>query len=77
MFSKITDKFQITIPREIRRLLRLSRNDSLEWKFEKGVVTVRSAKKTFLAFEGTVKTGPGDIDKDIEAAKRARAGGVR
>jgi AbrB family looped-hinge helix DNA binding protein len=77
MFSKITSKFQITIPREVRKLLRLSRNDSIEWKFEKGTVTVRPARKSFLAFEGTVKTGPGDIDQDIEAAKRARARGAR
>jgi AbrB family looped-hinge helix DNA binding protein len=75
MFSKITDKFQITIPREIRDILKLSRKDSLEWKYEKGVVTVRPAKNSFLAFEGAVKTGPGDIDRDIEDAKRARAAG--
>ncbi|TAL34028.1 MAG: AbrB/MazE/SpoVT family DNA-binding domain-containing protein [Spirochaetes bacterium] len=77
MFSKITDKFQITIPREIRELLKLSRNDSLEWKYKKGVVTVSPAKKSFLAFEGTVKTGPGDIERDIENAKRARAKGAK
>ncbi len=34
MRSKITDKFQTTVPKKIRESLKLSRNDYIEWKNE-------------------------------------------
>lgn len=74
MKSKITDKFQITIPKEIRSRLKLARNDFLEWKFEKGYLIVRPLHDSFLNYKGKLKVGKGDIDKDIETAKRKLAG---
>ena len=74
MKSKITDKFQITIPKQIRELLKLERNDSLEWRIEEGKVTVGAVSKPFLAYRGSVKTGPGDIGHDIETVRNAIAG---
>jgi len=73
MLSKITDKFQITIPKEIRETMRLSRNDFLEWKIQNGQVLVQPAKKAFLKYEGSVHVGRGDIRKDIERARREMA----
>jgi AbrB family looped-hinge helix DNA binding protein len=71
--SKITDKFQITIPKQIRELLKLERNDSLEWRIEGGKVTVEAVSKPFPACRGSVKTGPGNIRHDIETARDAIA----
>ena len=73
MLSKITDKFQITIPKEIRTIMRLSRKDFLEWKIENGQVLVQSAKKAFLKYEGSIHVGRGNIRKDIERARRQMA----
>lgn len=70
MRSKITDKFQITVPKEIRELLKLNRNDLLEWKVEEGGVTVEAVSKPFLRHRGTLHVGPGNIDRDIRDARR-------
>ena len=69
MRSKITSKFQITIPKKIRERLMLSKNDVLEWTLENGKITVQSSKKPFLNFQGSVKTGSGDISQDIKSAR--------
>ena len=69
MRSKITSKFQITIPKKIRERLMLSKNDVLEWNLENGKVIVQSSKTPFLKFQGSVKTGSGDISQDIKSAR--------
>ncbi len=74
MRSKITDKFQITIPKQVRERLKLSRNDAIEWEFEGGRVTVRPSKRPLMDLMGCIKTGPGDPDKDIESGRNAIAG---
>lgn len=70
MTSKITDKFQITVPKKIRDLLKLKRSDLLEWKVEDGRVTVESVAKPFLNHKGAVQIGEGDIKQDIQKARR-------
>ena len=40
MQSLITSKYQTTIPKAIRENLGLSVKDALEWKLEKGKVTL-------------------------------------
>lgn len=70
MISKITDKFQITVPKKIREMLKLNRNDLLEWKVEDGSVTVESVAKPFLKHKGSVRIGEGDIKQDIRKARR-------
>jgi bifunctional DNA-binding transcriptional regulator/antitoxin component of YhaV-PrlF toxin-antitoxin module len=83
MKSKITSKFQVTIPREIRtRLklnisdsidrLKLNISDSIEWKIEDSKVVVEPVGKPFLAYQGIVKVGPGDIRNDLEKARNKR-----
>ena len=69
MRSKITDKFQTTIHREIREKLKISRNDYIEWKLEKGVVIVTPVNKPFLKMKGIIKVGKGSIKKDIQNAR--------
>ncbi len=59
MKSKITSKFQVNIPREIRTRLKLNISDSIEWKIEDGKVVVEPVGKPFLAYKGIVKVGPG------------------
>ncbi len=42
--AKLTNKFQITIPAEVRRRLRLSAGDALTLSVEGGQVTLRALK---------------------------------
>jgi AbrB family looped-hinge helix DNA binding protein len=72
MQSVITSKFQTTIPKAVRENLKLSLRDSLEWKIEKGKIVVYPAKKRFLQYQNTVKTGKGDIGADLERARNLR-----
>ncbi len=73
MRSKITSKFQITIPREIRTKLKLGRHDSIEWVMENSRIYVRKPGDTLSQLKGAVRIGPGDIEQDIEKAKKERA----
>ena len=70
MRSKITDKYQITIPKKIREKLKLSRNDIIEWKLERGLVIVEPINKPFLKFKGSIKIGKGNIEIDIKKARK-------
>ncbi len=73
MQSVITSKFQTTIPKAVRENLKLSVQDALEWKIERGKVIVYPAQKKFLQYKNTIKTGKGDISADIERARTMRA----
>jgi len=72
MQSIITSKYQTTIPKAIRENLGLSVKDALEWKVEKGKVTLYPVKPNFLKYRNTVKTGQGDIADDIEISRDLR-----
>jgi AbrB family looped-hinge helix DNA binding protein len=74
MQSLITSKYQTTIPKAIRENLGLSVKDALEWKLEKGKVTLYPAKRNFLKYRNAVKTGngAGDIADDIDIARNLR-----
>lgn len=72
MQSVITSKFQTTIPKAVRENLKLSVQDALEWKIERGKVIVYPTQKKFLQHKNTVKTGKGDISADIELARTMR-----
>ncbi len=72
MQSVITSKFQTTIPKAVRENLKLSVQDALEWKIERGKVIVYPAQKKFLQYKNTVKTGKGDISADIERVRTMR-----
>jgi AbrB family looped-hinge helix DNA binding protein len=72
MRSLITSKYQTTIPKAIREILGLSVKDALEWKVEKGKVTLYPTKRNFLKYRNAVKTGEGDIAGDIDTARNLR-----
>jgi AbrB family looped-hinge helix DNA binding protein len=72
MKSTITSKYQTTIPKAIRINLGLSIKDALEWRVENGKVILYPAKRNFLNYRNSVKTGQGDIAGDIEAARNIR-----
>lgn len=69
MISKITSKYQTTIPSKIRRLLKIKVSDSVEWKLENGKVIVEPVENSFLKHRATVKTHSSDIRADIEKAR--------
>ena len=72
MQSVITAKFQTTIPKTVRKNLKLSTSDALEWRVEKGKVIVTPVQSNFLRYKNAIKTGKGDIAADIQKAKTAR-----
>ncbi|AFM11597.1 AbrB/MazE/SpoVT family DNA-binding domain-containing protein [Turneriella parva] len=69
MTSKITSKYQVTIPKRIRDRMHLEINSAIEWVVEGGKVVVKKAESPILKYRGFIKTGPGDIDADIAAAR--------
>ena len=73
MKTKITDKYQITIPKEIRKKMNLSRKDSIEWTTEKGKIIIKPVKKEFLKYRGCIQVGEGDIEVDIRTARKMMA----
>ncbi|MGA2262469.1 MAG: AbrB/MazE/SpoVT family DNA-binding domain-containing protein [Acidobacteriota bacterium] len=77
MISKISSKYQVTIPREVRSALKLEIADSLEWTLRDGKAVVQSAAKSFLRYRAMVKAGPGNIAEDICRARMIRAQKVR
>ncbi len=72
MNSTVTVKYQTTIPKAVREQLGISINDALEWVVEKGRVIVQPVHNNFLSYQGSVKTGSGDIAADIQAARDSR-----
>lgn len=71
--SKITSKYQITIPKEIRDSLKLSMQDVIEWSIDEQGVHIESADKPFLKYRGFLKEGSTDIKSDIKKAWGERA----
>ncbi len=72
MKSKITSKFQVNIPREIRTRMKLNISVSIEWEIEDGKVFVEPVSKPFLAYKGIVKVGSGDIRNDLKEVRNKR-----
>ena len=56
MQSVITLKFQTTIPKKVRESLKLTINDTLEWKIERGKTVVIPVQKRFLDYKNAIKT---------------------
>ncbi|MBE7439451.1 MAG: AbrB/MazE/SpoVT family DNA-binding domain-containing protein [Spirochaetales bacterium] len=71
--SRITSKFQVTVPREVREILKLNAADVLEWEMDKSGVKVHAAEKPFLKFKGILNTGSGDTKAEIHLAWKKRS----
>jgi bifunctional DNA-binding transcriptional regulator/antitoxin component of YhaV-PrlF toxin-antitoxin module len=74
MKSVITSKYQTTIPKSIRMQLKLSISDALEWKVQNGKAVVSPIRSKFLEHRNAIKIGAGIITKDIDMARKERAG---
>ena len=77
MQSVITSKYQTTIPKSVRLQLKLSVNDTLEWKVENGKAVVLPTQKKFLEHKNVIRVGEGDIAHDIDLARKERVGKYR
>ena len=69
----LTSKFQTTIPKAVRKLLGLEIKDTIEWRVEAGKAVIVPARTDFLANQGKIKIGAGDVLSDIEKARSIRA----
>ena len=74
MQTIISSKFQTTIPKKIREKLSLSVSDYLEWEVENGRIIVTSPQADFLKYKNSIHVGAGDIQDDIQQARKKRAG---
>ena len=72
MKSTITSKFQTTIPKAIRKALKLSIKDALEWELSESKAMVYVAQKKFLKHKNSIKIGEGNIIDDITQARKLR-----
>lgn len=69
MHSKITSKYQTTIPKEVRDKLKLSVSDTLEWKIKDGAIIVEPSKAPFKKHCGTIHVGVGDVSDDLRQGR--------
>ena len=67
--SKLTSKYQATIPEPVRRLLQLNAGDTLAFDIEEGVVRLRKAQPLDMAFTEGVEESLGEwlSDEDESA----------
>jgi AbrB family looped-hinge helix DNA binding protein len=72
--SKVTSKFQVTIPKKIRRALGVSINDILNWTVREGFAQVAPAKPSFFKLRGSIHVGPGSTVEDVRKARTRRGG---
>ena len=70
--SKITSKYQTTVPKEVRRELSVSEEDSLEWKVQDGAAFVRPAASRLLHWVGSIKVGKGSTVQDVKNVRASR-----
>jgi len=66
--SKLTKKYQATIPKPIRRLLHLEAGDALAFNVEENEVRIRKARPVDIAFarslEGTLNEWMSEADEE-------------
>ena len=70
--SRITSKFQTTIPKVVRDNLKLAVSDTLNWEIENDKIIVRTNKNQFLRYRNIIKIGAGDVEDDRKLAKKLR-----
>lgn len=70
--SKITSKYQTTVPKEVRERLSISAEDSLEWEVRDHEAIVRPASSRLLRWVGYLKVGAGSTVDDVKKARLLR-----
>ncbi len=73
MESKITSKYQTTIPKLVRDKLKINISDVLEWKMEGSKIYVETASNPFLKYKASIPPIGGSTKTDILKARKARA----
>ena len=68
--STLTSKGQTTVPKEVRDALDLDAGDKLSWEVSGGKVVVTTERPGLLRWEGFIKTGSGDVVKDVAEARK-------
>ncbi len=69
--SKITAKYQVTVPKEVRERLKLEAADAIKWSSgEDGRIYVTTAEQPILKWAGSIRVGPGDVVEDVKQARR-------
>ena len=53
--SKLTTKYQATVPKEVREFLGLSSGDGLQWEIEDGYVVVKKVSKIDLEWQKSIE----------------------
>ncbi len=67
--SKVTSKFQTTIPNNIRKKLRIAKGEMLHWEIKGNNVFVEPIHNSIFSLQGSISVGKGDIAKDVEKAR--------
>ena len=70
--SKITSKFQTTVPKDVREKLSIRADDSLEWTVIDGNAIVRPATSRLYRWIGYAKIGRGSTVEDVKKARAMR-----
>jgi AbrB family looped-hinge helix DNA binding protein len=70
--SKITDKYQTTVPKEVRKRLSIGPSDSLNWEIREGAAIITPAAGRFERWKGAIKVGQGSVSRDIRKARKLR-----
>jgi antitoxin PrlF len=75
IMASVTDRGQVTIPAEVRKLLGIKARDKVNFVIEDGEITLRRPKYTLETAYASVPPLPGgkDIDEAIREAKEDRA----
>ena len=66
--TKVTEKYQTTIPEEVRKVLGVNKGKKVEWSIVKGMVIVNIPRK----FKNPVKFLTSQVTADIDAVKLVR-----
>ncbi len=72
--TTVTEKGQVTIPQEIRRLMGLQPRDKVRFEVEDGIVKISRAESKILKWAGSVK--PRNKPEDFEKIREEFEKGV-
>lgn len=69
MKTKITAKYQVTVPREIRDHFNLHIADVIDWNIEAGRVVVDAGAAAILKWRGKIESKPGTFSDQRKEAR--------
>jgi AbrB family looped-hinge helix DNA binding protein len=70
--SKITSKYQTTVPKAVREELGLGPNDQLQWEIGNGFARVAPSSQDFRRWRGAIHVGSGSVVQDVRQARKLR-----